>query len=78
VVVDDENEEDDEDDEVAEPEQDEVEEDANEMFKAPETDRVNIFVSGGREGVLGRVATGEEGSECVSSGCVGVGVSSIK
>jgi hypothetical protein len=78
VVVDDENEEDEEDDEVAEPEQDEVEEDANEMFKAPETDRVNIFVSGSREGVLGRVVTGEEGSECVSSGCVGVGVSSIK
>lgn len=64
----------DEDDEVAEPDEDEVEEDAKEMYDVPETGRANIFVSGGRKGVLGWVIMGD----CVSSAGVVVGVSSIR
>lgn len=67
-----------EDEEVDEFDDDLVELHAKEMFEAPDAGRANILFSGGRRGVLGRVAMGEEGSECVSSGRMWVGVSSIK
>lgn len=67
-----------EDEEVDEFDDDLVEVHAKEMFEAPDIGRANILFSGSRRGVLGRVAMGEEGSECVSSGRMCVGVSSIK
>lgn len=62
-----------EDEEVDGFDDDLVEVHAKEMLEAP-----NILFSGSRKGELGRVATGEDGSECVSSGHMWVGVSSIK
>lgn len=67
-----------EDEEVDEFDDDLVEVHAKDMFEAPDAGRANILFSGSRRGVLGRVATGEEGSECVSSGRMWVGVSSIR
>jgi hypothetical protein len=63
--------------EVDEFDDDLVEVHAKEMFEAPDEGRANILFSG-RRGELGRVAMGEEGRECVSSGRTWVGVSSIK
>jgi hypothetical protein len=67
-----------EDEEVDEFDDDLVEVHAKEMFEALDVGRANIWFSGSRRGVLGRVAMGEEGSDCVSSGRMWVGVSSIK
>lgn len=67
-----------EDEEVDEFDDDLVEVHAKEMFEAPDKGRANILFSGSRRGELGRVVMGEEGSECVSSGRMWVGVSSIK
>lgn len=67
-----------EDEEVDELDADLVEVHAKDMFEAPDAGRANNLFSGSRKGVLGWVATGEEGSECVSSGLVWVGFSSIK
>lgn len=67
-----------EDEEVDEFDDDLVEVHANEMFEALVAGRANILFSGSRRGELGRVAMGEEGNECVSSGCIWMGVSSIK
>lgn len=65
-------------DEVDEFDDDLVEVHANEIFEALDAGRANILDSGSRRDVLGWVATGEEGSECASSGCMWVGVSSIR
>lgn len=66
-------------DEVDEFDDDLVEVHAKEIFEILDAGRANILFSGCRRGELGRVATGEEGSECDSSGHMWlVGVSSIK
>jgi len=57
VLVDDKSEEVEDEDEV------EVEEKAKEMFETSESGRANIFDSKDRNGVLGWVLTGEDGSE---------------
>lgn len=55
-------------DEVDEFDDDLVEVHAKEIFEMPDAGRANSLFSGCRRGELGRVATGEEGSECDSSG----------